>query len=273
MLTVLHAVDGSIPMYASKTDVITDATPQGGGLLCVTIAALALLLWPISIEACWLVDRNSVVVNETKTVDCVYVMADKKLVIGSSGTLVLDGESNDPNDPNDPSSVSTINGTITMEDETAILRITSNDHTFQSAGSGTLIGEDGGAKIEIGNGQTLTNEITIQGCLRIVRAQGASNTTFINNGTVSANAGCTLEVYTNYLDDQDDVAEESGNWSVSGNSNAELWLRVGSDELTGDFAISAGTLDVDASIITTGDLSFTSGTIEVYQGKTFQAGQ
>ena len=149
------------------------------------------------------------------------------------------------------------------------LEIADNDVTLK--GDGWITGEIAGALVLINDALTLTNQITIDGVLQITEpAGGAANTAFVNNGTVRANASGTLEISI------DSLGISAGRWEVGTNSSAVLKLNHGSSVRThsGDFTVADGaTLDVNETVTTTGDLTFTSGTLRVAAGESFTAGR
>ena len=168
-----------------------------------------------------------------------------------------------------------IAGTIELKNAgparwSSILEIAANDHTL--AGGGLIEGQHADARILVGDNVTFTNQIRIENTLQITEPfGGAANTTFINGtgGLVRANnASGTLEIAV------DTLGVSAGNWECSAGS-AFLKLNYGSSAGThsGDVTVSAGTLDVDESFTTTGDLTLTEGAeVNVAANKTFQAG-
>jgi hypothetical protein len=234
----------------------SDTAAFGWSLLStMALIGLWLLMCVSSTEACR--DVNDVWrVNDSNTVyveDCVHVHENASIEVWSGCVLILTGNNGD--------NVSTIEtgGEIKLEDGCPVLRITTNDHTF--TGPGRIIGESDGGEIQIGcneSGRTLTNATNIEGALQIISGALATNTTFVNNGKVEANDSW-LEVYP------DALGSGSGEWKVTG-SGSKLWFRRGSTSQTGDFTVSAGTLDIDATVETTGHLNFTGGQIEVAEG-------
>jgi hypothetical protein len=166
---------------------------------------------------------------------------------------------------------SVVDGTVNLQASGTygVLAFEENDHEL--AGSGSIIGADDNCQIMLGNDYLdLTSSITIRGALAIVESGSQTDTSFINNGTVSANlASGTLELAVDYLDDG---TCSTGNWTVSA-SSAVLQFGVGSTLLSGNFSISNGTLDIDADVWTEGDMSFTGGTIDVADGASFKVNQ
>jgi hypothetical protein len=226
------------------------------GLLAMTaVAGLGLAMCASSAKACWAVNTDQEIKDANCVVDCVTVAVGVKLKIKSGGTLILTGGNND--------NVSTINGDLKLEANDSILRITANDHTL--AGTGSVIGEDDDAVIQIGaaseaNSLTLTSTTNITGGLEIAPNGMATGTmTFVNNGVVDANKSDNpLAICT-------DVVAGNGDWKVT-SADAELRFWSGSTSLTGDFTVSSGTLKIYDTAETTGQLYFTHGTIEVGEG-------
>jgi hypothetical protein len=222
--------------------------------------------------------ENAVIpAGETCDVDISTAVAD---TIGVYGTLniepgmklTLDGST---------SSRSCICGTVYLEKNAATpptavgnLAFTTNGHEL--IGNGSIIGADHSCQITLDtNSQVLrSNGVTISGALEITEDTSGgdpTNTRFINDGTVSANlASGMLELDVDHLDTGTYCA--SGDWDVSA-SSATLRFTVGSMYLCGKFSVSNGTLDIDDDVWTDGDLSFTSGTIDVANGVSFKVNQ
>ena len=175
-----------------------------------------------------------------------------KLLLDGAGTALLTG-----------GGTSTIDGLLKLKVSGATLEIASNDHAL--TGDGKIIGQDNAAQIEIDSGLTLTSELSIEGALEI----HASSGTFINEGLVNADGTFSDKIVTLFSG----MFSGDGQWKASG-SGATLHFRafITVNPLAGDFAVSAGTLDIDESVCTTGNLTFTGGTIAVNAGKSFTAG-
>lgn len=289
-------------MRLYQQDVFRHVATQGRGMPIVILIILALLPRLSWAQACWEINGTETVVG-TKTVACVEVEEGDKLVI-ASGTLILNG---DPNDPNYPGNISRIDGEITMEDESSTLCITTNNHTFTGTGTGEIVGEDpnatvefdavsvdidgvtitgglmltgsgtivlagGDDKIEIGDGETLINRTTIEGCGRIDEVSGSG--TFHNDGVVHADDACVLELAVATITDT-----PGDRWKVSGSDTAVLRFSCGAARLVGNIIVGAdpsspyhGTLDIQTDITTSGSLNQKAvTTIQVAPGKTFQA--
>jgi phage baseplate assembly protein gpV len=223
----------------------------------MAVAMIGVLSQVTAARACNLVvdpNERRVLSGGIFVTDCVDVAATGTLVIDPNTALALNSNGGNNQSP--------INGAIQLTDSSSALGIIINDHEF--TGSGTITGLDPGAKIVIGVGAaaiTLTSEVDIEGTLQIL------NGTFINNGTVEANAdteGYWLEIYP-------DVLGGSGDWKVTTSAYAELWFRTGSTLLTGNFTVSNGTLNIDENIETTADLTFSGGQIEVAANRRFVA--
>jgi hypothetical protein len=224
-------------------------------VLSTVVAILGVVSCVTSARACNLTvgsgETRSICTGSLVT-DCVDVAATGRIEICGGYALILTGSGGN--------NVSTINGSIELEGAGtgAVLGIITNDHTL--AGSGQIIGEDPDATIQISSGLTLTSTTTIEGALQIITG------TFMNNGTVEANGPNPGGV----LDINPDVLGGSGNWKVT-HSNATLRFTTGSTSLTGDFLVSAGTLDILDDVETTGDLTFSGGQIYVAANKRFVA--
>ena len=162
----------------------------------------------------------------------------------------------------------TINGELRLCVSGSTLRISSNGSTID--GSGKIEGRNNTARIEIAAenspGISLTSSVDIVGALEIagLSADGKTTGTFTNSDIVHADAASgdkRITVVSGTIDG-------SGTWQVS-HSDAEIQFDV-SAILTGTFDIDDGTLDINQNV-TTSDLEFSGGTIEVAANKTFQA--
>jgi hypothetical protein len=245
-------------MRTTKTIAGYDVAFRSRRLLsAVLAAALALALGAAPAHACVTVS-GTLTISGTLTTECVNVTTNGKVYI-AGGTLVLTGANGN--------NTSTINGFIQLQDSSSKLSITTNNHTL--GGTGYIEGQGSSAKIAIGDALTLTNQTTIRGQLEIVPAQGASGTTFTNGtgGVVRANSAGILLVQPNA------IGSGSGCWEVTGSSAAFLQIAT-TARVTGDVTVANanGTLDIDADVCTTGDLSFAAGKIDVASGVSFSAG-
>lgn len=144
----------------------------------------------------------------------------------------------------------------------ATLRFVAANHTVARVnGSGDIVGYDDDARIVI-DGVALTSQVNIKGCLDIM--DGTSAGSFINQGSVIANASGTLDIAVTTIDD----TAGSGRWRVRIWSTAVLRFLEEPDCLDGDFVVSTGTLRAggdggdDIDVVTTGDLTQTGGQIE-----------
>ena len=162
------------------------------------------------------------------------------------------------------SQTSTINGDIHLQASGSTLRFMYS-HTL--AGAGTLDGQDNGAKIEIADSEMLTSTTTIEGNCQILPVPDATNTTFLNSGTVHANNPGTLDLAVYSL------GSPGGNWQVSTSASAILEFSVGSTTMTGRFDVDAGKVTVEDNVDTNGVLDFQGGTIDVASGAYFKASQ
>jgi hypothetical protein len=188
--------------------------------------------------------------------ECVNVTSTGTIIITPTGTLCLGGGGK---------STSTIDGEIRLS---GTLKITA-DHTL--VGSGSVDGQANSAAIEVTGGKTLTSTTTIEGNLQITEPSGgAASTTFVNGsgGVVRANnASGTLEINV------DSLGVSAGDWECSASSGSlKLNYGISAGTHSGDVTVSDGTLDVDESFTTTGDLTLSEGAaIDVAAGETFQA--
>lgn len=133
---------------------------------------------------------------------------------------------------------------------------------------GSIDGENDLASIKIANGKTLTNQITIQGAIQIVPVSGSATFTNGSGGIVLANYNTggqeTLRINPGAL------GAGAGMFRVA-LAGAILRFDYGNASLTGDFKVSAGTLDARATLATSGGLCFTGGAISVVAGASFGA--
>jgi hypothetical protein len=176
---------------------------------------------------------------------------------------------------NGSSADSEIDGTVNLEasgGQYGRLLFLENDHTLGHSGTpGSIIGADHGCQIMLGSDNLdLTSQVTISGALAIVELCALTDTRFINDHEVEADlASGTLELDVDYLDDG---TCSTGDWKVSA-SSATLLFSVGSTQLSGDFNISnSGTLDIDSTVHTEGDLIFGTGVLDTTGGE-FKANQ
>lgn len=178
------------------------------------------------------------------------------------------------------SSTSTIDGEIEMGTygTTGKIILTAN-HTFSGSGKLVAVGSLGLGTIE-GNDSTvreltLSSGFTLQGRME-------AKVKIINNGTVSAETG-TLKLSkggsgsgvwqaktsTGKLQVLDSVTG-SGTWRLNDNAGAQIVIDATCNCLEGNVEIYNGTLDVNQSFETTGNLSLTGldTLIDVASGKT-----
>ncbi len=205
------------------------------------------------------------IIYEDTTADCVCVDAGGRLDIAAGVTLTLIGSNGGP--------ASKIDGELRLRGSGSQIRILSRNHAF--TGDGRILGENGSARIAIGDGLTLTNQITIEGMLRIVGLPGGNTTRFINDagGLVHANDAGVLDLNVDALDDGTNCS--AGDWKVSSANAALLKFSVGSTKLSGDFTVdvshASGKLWIRDNVATEGDLIFSDGTIVVDSGCHFKA--
>ncbi len=233
-------------------------------LLSAALAALALLVGTprVVLAECWSITAD-VTLDRDKTVECVEIAYGCKLDLAGY-TLTLGGNGG---------GTSTIHGTLVLSQSTSKLRIKSNDHTM--TGSGYLIGEHNSATIDdhpVYPGDLIVaSGFTVAGAMQI-------DLDLVNNGRVLADDGTTDEDTRDTLLIASGTITGSGVWEVDKLLGAyTAFLQFGSGVtsatgLTGNFAVSDGTLDIGQNVCTTGDLTFTGGTIEVAAGKSFKAG-
>ena len=230
-------------------------------VLAALAATLGALGWMPSAPApCWLKVASGQTVTLKEDVTHCYMDVAGTLNIDPGVTLTLDGNGG---------ATSTINGTVNLKADDgppdfATLALVDNDHTL--TGSGSIVGANSGCEIGLGsNNLDLDSQITISGALRITDAGGATSTSFSNNGKVHANvASQTIELAV------DSLGAPIGDWEVSA-ANAVLKFSVGSVWMFGNFTVSAGTLDVDATVDTWANLTFTGGKIDVAANRMFRA--
>lgn len=249
-------------MQSFKQNMFNCAATRSTGLSMAVLTVLGLLTWPCASQACSEVDDLEIE-DGSMILDCVDVEDEGKLTIKKDGILILTGSGGN--------NTSTIDGDIELK-EGGKLQIVSNDHTF--IGSGNIIGEHSDAEIEIADGKTLVNRVTIEGCLKIIGTEGGGTTRFVNDtgGVVTANDDGTLRIEVDALDNGS--KRSAGDWQVIGNKASILELATASTQLSGDFTINASNdearLRILEDITTSGRMDFYEGTIEVYQNKTFQ---
>ena len=187
------------------------------------------------------------------------------LNIQDGKTLTLDNNNDNVAATPDGSVVA---GTLNLQytSSASELAFITSDHTLTGAGS--IVGANHATLITLGsNSLDLESQITIAGALQITESGTPTTTSFKNGsgGCVDADTSGTLEIVT-----VDSIAAGSGEWKVTA-SGANLKFSVAATGESGAFTVSAGTLDIDQNVTTTGDLTFTGGTIDVASGKTYQA--
>lgn len=198
-------------------------------------------------------------------VESIKVELSKELTIQPSQTLTLN---------NGSSSDSDVDGTITLGASSpnyGNLAFKTSDHEL--TGNGSIDGQGNDCTITLDtDGQVLTNNITISGALQIKESGDPNNitTSFVNDteGLVHADIEGTLAIT-----DIDSLGSPTGDWRVSTYEDATLNINVACMTMSGNFYVDTGTLDIDADVGTDGDLSFTSGTIDVANGVSFQTRQ
>lgn len=196
-------------------------------------------------------------ITADQTVDCLKIDPTGCLKIAANVTLTISG--------NTPHDTSTVDGTIVLAGDEATLKIIQSDHTL--SGQGRLIGKSNSALIQVTGNLALTSSITIKGALEIRAGSGE----FVNDGLVMSRHAApdddTLTVYSGTL--------KGGGTYQANRPGSTLRFRANITVDTGfacDFSVLAGELDIDEDVQTSGDLSFSAGTISVAAGKTFSAG-
>ncbi len=186
--------------------------------------------------------------------DGLLIFANSRLVVQDGGTLLLTG-----------GGTSLVDGLVVLEGLGSRARVRANGHTL--AGTGSIIGEHNLATIDddpVDSAElTVAPGFTIEGALRICLD-------LVNNGTVRANDATTPG-------SRDRLTLDSGRFTGSGVfevNTAGAFLKFDATGVTATglgtgFTLSAGTLDCDANVTTTGNLSFTGGKIDVAGGVTF----
>lgn len=165
----------------------------------------------------------------------------------------------------------TINGTaadigLRLSVDGSTLRI--YDANVTLTGTGYVEGRNNGAQILITDGETLTNEITIEGSLQICGPGTLDNEGLVEATRANNENDNKLECYSGTFS-----GGTTGDYKVN-TASAYLTFRAGGDfdGMSADFIVGAGTLDVNESVCTTGDLTFTGGTIDVIASESFKCG-
>lgn len=167
--------------------------------------------------------------------------------------------------------VHVIDGKIWMRDtdtSTAILRVSA---TARLAGVGRIVGEASNAnRLEVATDVTLTNEIKIEGRLKITEPSANTGNTFINDGVVLANSPTAGDIL---LLEEITFAQGSGVYKVDEDADAKMQIANSANcvNLKNDFLVKLGTLDADVDLITAGTLYYLSGTIDCAQDCVFRS--
>lgn len=236
-------------MNATQAMNLRNASFRRHSSLPALLGAVGLMLSAPSSAPCFaqcVTVSGTLTISGTVTMKCVNVTPGATLIITNTGTLRLSGNA-----------TSTIDGEIRLSGTLAIR----NNHTL--TGSGVIDGQLADARITVISGKTVTNKMLIAGQLKI--AAGGATFTNHSDGIVQADVNGTLEVV-------DGTIEGAGAWKVSTDPNAVLKFSVAVTNLSGAFTVKSGTLNIDADVCTTGDLTFDGGTIDVAAGKSFKAG-
>ena len=161
-------------------------------------------------------------------------------------------------------------GTINLVGSDSVLEFLEDGLIVSEGEAGKIVGADDDAQIILADNTTLTNKVIIEGNLQITEA-AIDDATFVNEGTVHANASGTLYINTDQMEDSLGLGQPR--WKVSRNSSAVLKLEptnATAPTLAANFRVENGTLDIQATVNTTGDLSQTGGTISVADGAVLQ---
>ena len=250
-------------MNRTNANTTKDASFPSRTLVSAALAVLALLVWTprVAVGDCWVI-TSDVTLDEDKTVECVEIARGCFLDLDRY-TLTLGGNA---------ATTSTIDGTLVLSQPESKLRIKSNDHTV--TGNGNIIGEHNSATIDdhpvFPGDLIIASGFTVRGALKV-------ELDVVNNGTILADDATTQG-------SRDTLTLNSGAYTGSGVFEVNRWLGtntaylefdatgVTATGMAADFSVSNGTLDIGVNVCTTGDLSFTGGTINVAAGKTFKAG-
>ncbi len=243
-------------MNTSQPNTKSDSTYRNRTTLLSVLALAALLAGAPGALAdcdcvCEQIDSYRVLTAPTDW-PCVDVAGGATLVIEGC-TLTLTGNC-----------TSTIEGSILLSTSSSTLAFT-NNHTV--SGDGDIDGQHNSARINITSAVTVTigANLTVHGSMEIQAGSG----TLDNDGLVEGDDdGGTLTCYSGTF-------AGSGVYKVAW-PGATLNFASGIDDtgLAADFRVgnATATLDIDEDICSTGDLSFTGGTINVAAGKSFKAG-
>lgn len=155
---------------------------------------------------------------------------------------------------------STIDGEILI-DGFSTLKIATCNHRLEGAGRAIVAGD-----IVVKDGVTLTNDTLITLSNGKINADVGA---FDNSGTVIASGGSCKLVSGTFLGGPID---EPGTYQLAAGT-LELSSGVNATRLAAHVRISGGMLDVRTNVFTTGQVTFTGGTIRVAAGKYFAASQ
>lgn len=178
-------------------------------------------------------------------------------------------------------------GVVYLKEADSRLDIVDDNVTFAeyvNSGSffGSVTGENNTAKIQLSEGRTLRNQITIEGALTIQRASGTATTSFINDrddaselsGFVSANLNggtLLLDASIAFSDEVEVLNELRPRWMASGTATLAF---DDACALFGNFILlDTATMDFDENVSTEGylflDPSGSAVVIDVEAGNTF----
>jgi hypothetical protein len=162
---------------------------------------------------------------------------------------------------------SEVEGEIRLNHSDSKLRFITNDAIL--GGDGKIVGTRILARLEVeGATVTLTSYITIEGLMKITKLSGGTAGTFVNNGEVfatgGANAGDIL-----LLEELTFARGHRGVYRVKSSDHADAGMQFGTNavatDLSSDFRVEAGTLDVDVNLSTSGTLYYSGGTVDCSQ--------
>jgi len=210
-------------------------------------------------------DRAVILTNKTCSVnvnavaDTIDVQSGAVLDISSAVTLSLDND-------NGPSSNSVVDGDVLLSNASAILEFKDASHSINNGGAGNrrIYGTSNTAQILVSSAITITlaSGGNVAGSLEFRAGSG----TLTNNGFVNANranaSDDTLSLYSGTFNG-------SGTYEVTlASATLHFLSGVTATSMSAAFVLNAaGTLDIDDSVCTTGNLTFSAGTIDVAAGK------
>ena len=194
--------------------------------------------------------------STSEEAESIEVEVGQELDIRTNQTLTLNNGSSED---------SVIAGTLDLEASGSELEFTTNNH--QISGAGKIDGSSDSARLRISSAITVTvsQHTSVTGAMEIRAGSG----TLDNDGTVEAdNAGAGNSTLTCF----DGTFAGSGEYKVSTvGATMQFSSGISDTGMAADFTMTAGTLDVNEEVVTTGEYSQTGGTLDVVAGKKFQA--